>query len=101
MVKNKKEKLDPFIKTTDEHGKTHTFKLVEIIEYNENEYGLFKYVDPTTIKGKFKNQDDDEIIVMRILSQNDESFFEVIEDEKEFNEIIDYIEEIEDELELD
>lgn len=102
MSRAKKNKTNSIIKTTDEYGKTHSFKLVEIIEIDNQEYGLFKYLDPA-LKKKQDNKanDDDELIVMKILIKDGESYFQLIEDEDEFTYVLDYIEQHEEEIEFE
>lgn len=91
--------IDPIIQTTDENGKTHTFKLVEIIEMKNKEYGLFEFLDPSKPKKAFKTKSEEsELIIMRIKTKQGESFFEVIEDENEFEQVMNYIDLHEDEL---
>lgn len=88
---------NPIIQTTDENGEQHSFKLVEIVEVNKQEYGLFEYVDNDK-PSKSKNADDEEMLVMKIINKKGESFFEVLEDEEEFETVLDYIEKYQDEL---
>jgi len=98
MIKDKKQKFDPIVKTTDEKGKTHTFKLVEIVEIAKKEYGLFEYIDDD---GKKIKTEEDELIVMRIKQKKGDYYFEVIKDENEFNSVLDYIDKYQDELEFE
>lgn len=98
----KNKNLDQIVKTTDENGIVHSFKLVEIVEFDKKEYGLFEYLDPEQKDHKPKlYKPDEELIVMRILHKKGEYYFEVIEDEEEFNNVLEYIEEHEDELEFE
>lgn len=98
-MKQEEQNVDPIIKTTDENGNTHTFKLIEIIEVKKKEYGLFEYLDPEKPNKTFKTKDEEaELIVMRIKSKQGESVFEVIEDENEFEQVMEYIDLHEDEL---
>ena len=46
-----------------------------------------------------KDDEEGEILVMRVRKEGEEYSFEVIEDDDEFNRIAEYIEELEDEIE--
>lgn len=90
---------DSIIKTTDEEGNIHNFKLVEVIEIDEKEYGVFEYIEPEVPN---KNSEDEEaLVIMRIIHKEDNYYFEEIEDDDEFDKVIEYIEEYMDELELE
>ncbi|MEW5819563.1 MAG: DUF1292 domain-containing protein [Cyanobacteriota bacterium] len=102
MTENKIEQMNKVIKTTDEDGKIHTFKLVEIVEYANNEYGLFEYLEmPEEDMNEFETPDEEELYVMKIIQKKGEFFFEVIDDEDEFNRVMDFIEKNSDELEFE
>lgn len=102
MMNKDSMKYNSIIKTTDEQGKVHSFKLVEIVEVDKKEYGLFEYLEnkPRNKYAKTKKEDD-ELIIMRITQKSGEHYFEVIEDDDEFNKVMDYIEKHEDELEFE
>ena len=77
------------IEVLDEDGKLIKFELLDIIEYNSNEYGLLKPISPIDdiVEG--------EVALMKLIEENDEYTFEVIEDDDEFEEIVDYMEALE------
>jgi hypothetical protein len=102
MSNQKHSSAEPIIQTTDETGKVHTFKLIEIFEVDKEEYGLFNYMNPEpSIFTSVKAGEDAEIIVMKIVKKDGHSYFEIIEDEEEFNYVLDYIEKHEEELEFE
>ena len=96
---NKYKNIDPVVKTTDEHGNIHNFKLIEIVEVNKNEYGLFEYIEPDENTAPNTKQEE-EIVIMKIINKNNEFFFEIIDDDNEFEEVLSYIEAHEEELEI-
>lgn len=101
MPINEEKDFDPIVKTTDENGNVYNFKLVEIVEIGKKEYGIFNFLDPEAPNKKHNIADeDDELIVMRIIKKGNDFIFEVIEDDNEFNYVLDYIEKNEDELEF-
>ncbi len=83
------------IEVLDEDGKLIKFELLDIIEYNSNEYGLLKPISP------IDDIEEGEVALMKLIEENDEYTFEVIEDDDEFEEIVDYMEalEVDDEIE--
>lgn len=83
------------IEVLDENGKLFKFELLDIIEYNSNEYGLLKPISP------IDDIEEGEVALMKLIEENDEYTFEVIEDDDEFEEIVDYMEalEVDDEIE--
>ncbi len=77
------------IEVLDEDGKLIKFELLDIIEYNSNEYGLLKPISP------IDDIEEGEVALMKLIEENDEYTFEVIEDDDEFEEIVDYMEALE------
>ncbi len=83
---------EQLIETFDEEGNKVSFELLDIVTVDDVEYALLLPVD------KEKNEDEKEILVMRLKKDGEEFLFEVIEDDDEFNKIAQYIEEIENEI---
>lgn len=98
MTKNE-SMPNQIIETYDEEGKIHKFKLLEIIDVEEKEYGIFEYLD-----NKADSDDDDseeDLMVMRMTEIKGETYFEIIDDEEEFELVSEYIETFRDELNLE
>ena len=85
------EKAD-IIETIDEEGNPISFKLFDVIEYNGNEYAMLLPIDEEQ-----EDEDDPELVLMRLIAEGDEYSLETIEDEDEFNEVAEYIESLGDE----
>ncbi len=83
------EKTD-IIETVDEEGNTITFKLFDVIAFEGKEYALLLPLDE-------EDSDDPELVLMRLISEDEEYSFETIDDEEEFEKVSEYIESIEDE----
>lgn len=98
MSKNKPI-TNQIVESFDEKGRKHKFKLLEIIEIDEQEYGIFEYLDNKTITNNEEPEDD--LMVMKISVVRNESYFEIIEDEEEFAKVTEYIEAFRDELNLE
>ncbi len=82
---------DQLIETVDEQGNKVSFELVDIVSVDDIEYALLLPVG-------VQDNDEDEILVMRLKKQGEEFTFETIEDDEEFNKVAEYIEELEDEI---
>ncbi len=78
------------IETVDENGNNVKFELFDIIVLDEQEYALL--TNPEV-------EDDENIVVMKLLNDGEGYTLETIEDDDEFERVQEYIENIEDETE--
>ncbi len=84
---------EQMIETIDEDGNVVNFELIDIIEMDGKEYGL--------LLPKEENENDDpnverEVVLMRLTKEGEEYIFEMIEDDEEFNKVVDFIDTLED-----
>ncbi|MGD9581001.1 MAG: DUF1292 domain-containing protein [Vampirovibrionia bacterium] len=98
MSKENDIQIDPLVETYDEDGNKIYFNLLEIIETNNNEYGIFEELGPDKEKIQLPPGAEEEVIVMKILYKNGDYFFEAIEDDDEFEEVLDFIDKHESDL---
>ncbi|MBQ3311858.1 DUF1292 domain-containing protein [bacterium] len=84
MTENKK-----IIETVDENGNVVNFELFDIVEFEDKEYALLTNPDI---------DNDEDIVVMRLLKDDEGYSFETIEDDEEFERVAEFIESIEDEI---
>ena len=84
--KNQDDIQNKIIEVLDEDGNLIKFELLDIIEYNSNEYGLLKPTSP------LDDIEEGEVALMKLVEDNDEYSFDVIEDDDEFEEVVDYME---------
>ena len=77
------ENAPQIIKTIGEQGEEIFMKLQEIVTVEDKDYALLSIVEDDTIPTS--DNDEDEIIIMRMIKTEDECTFEVIEDDEEFN----------------
>ncbi len=87
------ETEEQMIETIDEDGNVVNFELIDIIEMDGKEYGL--------LLPKEENENDDpnverEVVLMRLTKEGEEYIFEMIEDDEEFNKVVDFIDTLED-----
>ena len=78
------------IETVDENGNEVKFELFDIIVFEEQEYALL--TNP-------EDEDDENIVVMKLLQEGSGYSLETIEDDEEFEKVSEYIESLEDETE--
>ena len=71
------------IKTIGEHGEEIYMKLQEVVNVGGKDYALLSVVDDDTLPTS--DNDEDELIIMKMNRTEDECTFEVIEDDEEFN----------------
>ena len=86
-------KEEQFIETFDEDGNKVTFELLDIVTVDDIEYALLLPKDSET------EDEESEVLVMRLKKDGEEYTFETIEDDEEFDKVAQYIEEIEEEIE--
>ena len=84
------------IETIDEDGNVINFELYDIVEVEGQEYALLL---PT--EADEEDEDDGEIVLMRLTKDGEDYLFETIEDDEEFNKVEAYIQSLEDEEEGD
>lgn len=71
------------IKTIGEAGEEVYMKLQEIVTIENQDYALLSVVENDTLPSDDNNED--EIIIMKMHKTDDECTFEIIEDDDEFN----------------
>ncbi len=93
MSKHEHDEIEEqLIETIDEDGNIINFELIDIIEMDGKEYGLL-------LPKEDENDDSDEekeVVLMRLTKEGEEYVFEMIEDDNEFNKVVDYIDSLED-----
>lgn len=88
--KKKKEEEKQLIETVDEEGNVVNFELFDIIEYESKEYALLLPAD--------SDNDDDEVVLMKLTKEGEDYLFEAIEDDDEFSKVSEYLENLADEV---
>lgn len=92
---NHEEMEEQLIETIDEEGNVINFELIDIIEMEGKEYGLL------LPKENDDSEEEKEVVLMRLTKEGEEYVFEMIEDDDEFNKVVDYIDSIEDDIEIE
>jgi len=84
MTKEEKQEEKQLIETVDEEGNLVTFELFDILEFEDKEYALLLPSD--------SEDDNDEVVLMRLSKDGEDYLFEAIEDDEEFDKVSEYIE---------
>ena len=81
---------EQIIELVDEDGETLQFELIDIIEFEGREYGLLLPVDDED-ETLVDNEEEKEVILMRLNKIMDEYVFEAIDSDEEFQKVGEYI----------
>jgi len=84
MTKEEKMEEKQLIETVDDEGNVVVFELFDILEFEEKEYALLLPSE--------SDNDDDEVVLMRLTKDGEDYLFEAIEDDAEFEKVSEYIE---------
>lgn len=87
------EEIDNIIEITDDDGTVIKCELYDIIEFENKQYALLVEAD--------SDEEDPEVVLMRYTEEGEESYFETIDDDEEFEKVSEYIESLETENEDD
>ncbi|WP_373533319.1 DUF1292 domain-containing protein [Vampirovibrio sp.] len=97
------------IETTDEDGQVHVFEKVSELEVDGQEYALLIYkgnqpdeadeaeegAEKDAVEGE--ESEEEEVVVMRITYEDGQEVYEAIEDEEEFEKVVAFIDNMDDE----
>ena len=78
------------IELIDEDGEACQFRLIDIVEFEDKEYGLLIPVDDED-ETLIDNEEEREVILMRLNKIMNEYVFERIDSDEEFQKVADYI----------
>lgn len=85
------EDKDNLVETVDEDGNIITFRLFDIIEFENKEYALLLPADSDD------DEEDSEIVIMKLIKEDEEYSFETIDSDEEFDRVSTYLEELSEE----
>jgi hypothetical protein len=86
------------IETADEDGTVHIFEKIQELEVDGQDYALLIYKG-NEYKEETPEDEDEEVVVMRLSYEDGQEVFEAIEDEAEFEKVVAYIENMEEDEE--
>src|SRR5690348_7687197 len=83
-----------FVTLTDEDGEEETFQLVQTVEVDGRQYGVLVSaeadMDETGTDGADEDEEGD-ILILRVTEENGEEYFEEIEDDAEFQKVVKHL----------
>ena len=82
---------EQMIETVDEEGNVINFQLIDIIEMEGKEYALL-----LPHENDDSEEEEKEVVLMRLIKEGEEYTFDMIEDDDEFNKVVDYIDTLDD-----
>ena len=86
------------IELIDEDGETNQFELIDIVEFEGKEYGLLLPIDDED-ETLIDNEEEKEVVLMRLNKIMNEYVFETIDSEEEFQKVSEYISSFDEEYE--
>ena len=81
---------EQIIELIDEDGEACHFELIDIVEFEGKEYGLLLPVDDED-ETLIDNEEEKEVVLMRLNKIMNEYVFETIDSEEEFEKVAEYI----------
>ncbi len=78
------EELDNTIEIIDDDGTTIKCELYDIVEFDGKQYAVLAEKD--------SEEEEPELVLMRYTEEGEESYFETIDDDDEFERVSEYIE---------
>lgn len=79
-----------------EDGQSYTCQILDIFDFEEQEYALLLKM-ANDKDGAPKSEEDDEdgsLVIMRLIQRDDQSIFQTIESDEEFDKVVAHVEEL-------
>lgn len=70
-------------------GNSYSCQILDIFEFEEKEYALL-----LNLAGESESDDESSIVIMRLTQKDDQSIFQTIESEEEFDKVVAHVEEL-------
>lgn len=83
------DEKENLIEITDDEGNVIKCELYDIIEFENQQYALLTEAD--------SEEDEPEVVLMKYTEEGEDSYFETIDDDDEFERVSNYIENLDDE----
>jgi len=88
---------DAIITLEGEDGTSYNCQILDIIEFEGNDYGiLLKLKDEAAQAAEEEDDDEDDesLVIMRLIQKEDHSIFRTIESDDEFDRVVAHVEEL-------
>ena len=86
---------DAIITLEGEDGTSYNCQILDIIEFEGNDYGILLKLKDEAAEAEEEDDDDDEsLVIMRLIQKEDHSIFRTIESDDEFDRVVAHVEEL-------
>jgi len=86
---------DAIITLEGEDGTSYNCQILDIIEFEGNDYGILLKLKDEAAEDQDDDDDDDEsLVIMRLIQKEDHSIFRTIESDDEFDRVVAHVEEL-------
>ncbi len=77
-----------------EDGTSYNCQILDIIEFEGQDYGILLKLKGQGSAGKEEEDDEESLVIMRLIQRDDHSIFRTIESDEEFDKVVAYVEEL-------
>lgn len=77
-----------------EDGTSYNCQILDIIEFEGQDYGILLKLKDQASGGEGEEADDESLVIMRLIQKDDHSIFRTIESDEEFDRVVAYVEEL-------
>ncbi len=84
---------DAIITLEGEDGTSYNCQILDIIEFEGNDYGILLKLKDETEEDE-DDEEDESLVIMRLIQKEDHSIFRTIESDDEFERVVAHVEEL-------
>jgi hypothetical protein len=77
-----------------EDGQSYTCQILDIFDFEEQEYALLLKMGGEKPESKSEDEEDGSLVIMRLIQRDDQSIFQTIESDEEFDKVVAHVEEL-------
>lgn len=85
---------DAIITLEGEDGTSYNCQILDIIEFEGNDYGILLKLKDEAAEDEEDDEDDESLVIMRLIQKDDHSIFRTIESDDEFDRVVAHVEEL-------
>lgn len=94
MNNESKTKQDEAVITLEgEDGHSYSCQILDIFEFENQEYALLLKMSGTSGDDVVEEEEEGSLVIMRLITRDDQSIFQTIESDDEFDRVVQYVEE--------
>lgn len=77
-----------------EDGQSYTCQILDIFDFEDQEYALLLKMGGEKPEAKAEDDEDGSLVIMRLIQRDDQSIFQTIESDEEFDKVVAHVEEL-------